>query len=57
MVSRADEIRTKIEKDVREMRFSDTQLAELMLLLERLEKLSDSKLEKVSWGDATMNDL
>lgn len=57
MVSRADEIRTKIEKDASEMNFSDTQLAELKLLLERLEKLSDSKLEKVSWGDATMNDL
>lgn len=39
------------------MNFSDTQLAELKFLLERLEKLSTSRLENVSWGDATMNDL
>lgn len=57
MTSRADELRTKIEKDASEMNFSDTQLAELKFLLERLEKLSTSRLENVSWGDATMNDL
>lgn len=57
MASRADELRTKIEKDVSEKNFSETQLDEIAALLARLEKLSVSKLEKVSWGDATMNDL